>query len=296
MTLVNLKEMLAEARKKRYGVPSLLAGNLEMVIGQIMAAEAQRAPLILAFNQEVTPKVPIELGMPLAVDAAKKAKVPVATILDHGQSLEDVLKAIYLGTSAVMFDGSSLPYEENVRQTKEIVRVAHAVGVCVEAELGSIAGSVVELGSIAGSAVDSEESGPESCFTDPELAVEFVERTGVDVLAISFGNVHGVYKGEPNLDLDRVRKIHAMTDIPLTMHGGSGLAESDYRKIVESGISKVGYYTAMGIGASNHLGRMMADAGQNAVVYHDIISWTIDYFYAETKKLLDILGCSGAVK
>lgn len=292
MPLVNLREMLAEARKKRYGVPSLLAGNLEMVIGQIMAAEAQRAPLILAFNQEVTPKVPIELGLPLAVNAAKRARVPVATILDHGQSLEDVVKAICLGTSSVMFDGSSLPYEENVRQTKEIVRIAHAAGVCVEAELGSIAGSAVELGGIGG----SDLSGPESCFTDPELAVEFVERTGVDVLAISFGNVHGVYKGEPNLDLDRVRKIHAMIDIPLTMHGGSGLAESDYRKIVGSGISKVGYYTAMGIGVSSHLGRMMADAGQNAVVYHDIISWAIDYFYTATKKLLDILGCSGAVK
>ncbi len=286
MALVNLRGMLAEAREKRYGIPSLLAGNLEMVIGQIMAAEEQRSPLILAFNQEVTSRVPIELGMPLAVGAAKRARVPVATILDHGQSLEDVVKAIYLGTSAVMFDGSSLSYEENVRQTKEIVRIAHAVGVCVEAELGSIAGSAVELG--------GKGSEPESCFTDPELAVEFVERTGVDVLAISFGNVHGVYQGEPQLDLERVRKIRATLDVPLTMHGGSGLAESDYRKIVESGISKVGYYTAMGIGVSNHLGITLTDAGQNAVVYHDIISWTVDYFYTETKKLLDILGCSGA--
>lgn len=287
MPLVNLKDMLAEARKKRYGVPSLLVGNLEMVIAQIMAAEAQKAPLILAFNQGVTPKVPIELGLPLAVEAARKARVPVATILDHGQSLEEVVKAICLGTSSVMFDGSSLPYEENVKQTREVVRVAHAAGVCVEAELGSIAGSALELG---------KESGPESCFTDPEMAVEFVERTGVDVLAISFGNVHGVYQGEPNLDLHLVRKIHAMVDIPLTMHGGSGLAESDYRKVVESGISKVGYYTAMGIGASNHLLGKMADAGQDAVVYHDIISWSIDYFYMATKRLLDVLGCSGAVK
>ncbi len=287
MPLVNLKDMLAEARKKRYGVPSLLVGNLEMVIAQIMAAEAQKAPLILAFNQGVTPKVPIELGLPLAVEAARKARVPVATILDHGQSLEEVVKAICLGTSSVMFDGSSLPYEENVKQTREVVRVAHAAGVCVEAELGSIAGSALELG---------KEGGPESRFTDPEMAVEFVERTGVDVLAISFGNVHGVYQGKPNLDLHLVRKIHAMVDIPLTMHGGSGLAESDYRKVVESGISKVGYYTAMGIGASNHLLGKMADAGQDAVVYHDIISWSIDYFYAATKRLLDVLGCSGAVK
>lgn len=285
MALANLREMLSEARKNKYGIPSLLAGNLEMVIAQITAAEAQRAPLILAFNQEVTPKVPVELAMPLIVNAARRAKVPVATILDHGQSLEDVLKAIFLGTSSVMFDGSSLPYEENVRQTKEIVRIAHALGVCVEGELGSIAGS----------AASPEKSGPESCFTDPDMAAEFVERTGVDVLAISFGNVHGIYKGEPNLDLDRVRKIHALLDIPLAMHGASGLAESEYKKIIESGISKVCYYTAMGIEASNHLRRMMTDAGQNVVVYHDIISWAIDCFYVETKELLDILGCSGSV-
>ncbi len=184
MPLVGSKEILVEARKKRYGVPSLLAGNLEMVLGQIMAAEERRSPIILPFNQEVTPKVPIELGIPLAVNAAQRARVPVAVILDHGQSLEDVVKAILLGASSVMFDGSSLPYEENVRQTREVVRVAHAVGVCAEAELGGVSGSSVSL----------EDAGPESSFTDPHLAVDFVERTGVDTLAVSFGNAHGVPK------------------------------------------------------------------------------------------------------
>ena len=296
MPLVSLREILTEARSKRYGVLSLLAGNLEMVIGQIMAAEEQRAPLILAFNQEVTPKVPIELGIPLMVNAAEKAMVPVATILDHGQNLESVVKAIHLGSSSVMFDGSTLPYEENVRRTKEVVRVAHAVGVSVEAELGSIAGSAAEVGGIAGSSVDPEDSGPEISFTDPDMAVDFVGRTGVDALAISFGNVHGVYRGEPNIDLDRVREIHSMVDIPLVMHGASGLAESEYKKIVESGISKVCYYTAMGIGAGNDLRRMLADAGQDATVYHEIISRAIDFFYTDTKRLMDVVGCSRVVK
>jgi fructose-bisphosphate aldolase class II len=261
MPLVGTREILVKAREKRYGVPSLLAGNLEMVIGAITAAEEQKSPLILAFNQEVTPKVPMELGIPMSVNAARRARVPVAVILDHGHSLAEVLKAIQLGAPSVMFDGSSLPYEENVKQTREVVRVAHALGVCVEAELGSIAGSASEIGG----------SGPEppSRFTDPEV--------------------------EPRLDLDLVRKIHSMVDIPLVMHGASGLAEDEYGKIVESGISKVCYYTAMGMGAANDLSHMLANAERGSIVYHHLISRAIDYFYADTKRLLDLLGCSGVV-
>jgi fructose-bisphosphate aldolase class II len=281
MPLVSSKEILATARKKKYGVPSLLAGNLELVIGPLKAAEKRKSPLILPFNQEVTPQMPMELGIPMAVNAAHRAKVPVAVILDHGKSLEDVVKAVHLGASSVMFDGSHLPYEENVRQTKEVVRVAHAVEVCVEAELGS---------------VGLERGGPDSTLTDPDLAVDFVEKTGVDTLAISFGNAHGVYRGEPNLDLDRVRKIHSLVDIPLVMHGASGLAEDEYPRIVASGISKVCYYTAMGIGAARVLGDTLANAGQDSVVYHHLISQAIDYFCAYTEKLVDLLGCSGAVR
>ncbi|NJN96248.1 MAG: class II fructose-bisphosphate aldolase, partial [Anaerolineales bacterium] len=146
MPLVSAKEILIDARARKYGIPSLLAGNLEMVLGQVRAAEAENAPLLLAFNQGVTPQIPLEIGVPLMVTAARLATVPVATILDHGHSLEDIVKTIQLGSSSVMFDGSDLPYEENVRQTAEIVRVAHAVGVSVEAELGSIGGSSIELG------------------------------------------------------------------------------------------------------------------------------------------------------
>jgi fructose-bisphosphate aldolase class II len=286
MPHISSKDILSEARDGRYGVPGLVGANLEMVIGQIAAAEERRAPVILVFNQEVTAKVPMELGMSLIVNAAEKAEVPVATILDHGQSIESIVRAIRLGSSSVMFDGSSLPYEENVENTKEVARIAHAAGVCVEAELGSIVGS----------AVDPEDRGPEAAFTDPGMAADFVDKTGIDALAISFGNVHGVYRGEPNLDLERVRRIHSMVDVPLVMHGGSGLDESEYARIVESGISKVCYYTAMARGASGDLRKMMLDAGQDDIIYHHIISRAIDYFYTETRKLLDVLGCSGVVR
>ncbi|MFC1975991.1 class II fructose-bisphosphate aldolase [Chloroflexota bacterium] len=289
MPLVGIKEILVDARKKKYGIPCLLAGNLEMIIGQIKAAEAQASPLILAYNSGVTPQVPMELAMPLIVNAARQARVPVASILDHGQSLEVAVQAIQLGSSSVMFDGSALPYEENVKQTKEIVRVAHAVGVSVEAELGSIGGSSVEIGMT--SMVDSNVD-PANYFTDPQRAADFVERTGVDVLAISFGNVHGPYRGEPNLDLNRVRTIYDLADIPLVMHGASGLINDDYGRIIASGISKINYYSAMGRSASQNLKRTMMEADDETMIYHQTISWGIDYFYMETKKLLDLLGCS----
>jgi fructose-bisphosphate aldolase class II len=254
-----------------------------MVVGCIKAAEERRSPLILAFNQEVTPQIPLELGLSTAVSAAQKANVPVAVILDHGRSLEDVVRAVKAGTSSVMFDGASLPYEENIRQTRQVVKLAHAAGVCVEAELGGIAGSSINLG----------ESGPESQLTDPEQAAEFVTRTGVDVLAISFGNAHGVYRGELTLDLERVRKIHALTGVPLAMHGASGLPESYYAKIIESGISKVCYYTAMARGASHGLKQMLNQADEETMIYHQTIAWGIDYFYRETGKLLSLLGGTG---
>lgn len=286
MPLVSSREILAKARQRKYGIPSLLAGNLELVVGPILAAQERRSPLILPFNQAVTPMIPMELGIPLAVNAARRAQVPIAVILDHGKSLEDIVRAIQLGASSVMFDGSELPYEENVRQTRQVVRVAHAVGVCVEAELGGLAGSSVNLG----------ESGPQGAFTDPEQAVDFVERTGVDTLAISFGNAHGVYQAKPALDLDRVRKIHAKIDIPLVMHGASGLAEDEYPGIVASGISKVCYYTAMGIGAANDLGDLLAETGHDTVVYHHLIARAIDYFRVYTIRLINLLGCAGAAR
>lgn len=288
MPLVNSVEILKQARQQGYGIPSLLAGNLEMVIGPIKAAEELGAPLIFAYNKGVTPQVPLELGVALMVTAARQARVPVATILDHGQNLEEVVRAIHAGSASVMFDGSLLPYEENIRQTREVVRVAHAVGVCVEGELGSIGGSSVEVGLGA--------TNGEAAFTDPELAVDFVERTGVDVLAISFGNAHGVYGAQPRLDLDLVREIKARVPVPLVMHGASGLPEDTYPQIVESGISKICYYTAMGRGASDDLRQMMLAGHPQKLIYHHHIDRAIDYFYLETKKLLKLLGSAGVIR
>ncbi len=283
MPLVNSNTILAHARLHRYGIPSLLAGDLSMIVGEIKAAKELKSPLILAFNQEVTPTIPMEIGIATAVEAARQAEVPVAVILDHGAAVGQVVVAIRHGVSSVMFDGSRLPYEENVRQTREVVRIAHAAGVDVEAELGGIPGSSVDL----------TDTGPEGAFTDPEQAADFVARTGTDVLAISFGNVHGPYRGEPRLDLERVRAIHSRVEIPLSMHGASGLEAKWYPLVVESGISKVCYYTAMARAATEDILRELEDTPKESRIYHQLISHSTEFFFRKTRELLLLLGSAG---
>lgn len=283
MSHVSLKRILDKARREKYGVPCLLAGNLEMILGAVKAAEHVQSPLILAYNASVTPDVPMELVVPLMAAASEKAKIPVATILDHGNSFDAIVKAMNLGLSSIMFDGSGYTYEENIENTQEIVKIAHALGVSVEAELGSVGGSVLETGASSGSG---------SVFTDPDKVAGFVEKTGVDALAISFGNVHGRYIGQPNLDMDRLRKIFSNVDIPLVMHGASGLKENDYRTVISNGISKVNYYTAIGRGAVDNI-KSLVCSDSSCEACHQLISNNIEYIYRETKKLMDLFGCSG---
>lgn len=280
MAHVGAKQILRKAQQEGYGVPCLLAGNLKMLIGAVQAAEEVGAPLILAYNAQVTPQIPMHLIAPSMVRAAESAHIPVATILDHGADLASVEQAIACGFSTVMYDGSALPFEENVRRTQEVVRIAHAHGVDVEGELGAVGGSSIELGY---GNVHGE-------FTDPDQAVEFVARTGVDVLAISFGNLHGLYDTTPALDLARVRAIARHVDTPLAMHGASGLPDVTYADVIAAGISKVNYYTAMVRAVTHSLRRALTAAEETELVYHRVIASTIERFASETRRLFCLLG------
>lgn len=280
MAHVGAKQILSKARQEGYGIPCLLAGNLEMMIGAVQAAEEVGAPLILAYNAQVTPQIPMHLIAPSMVRAAESAYIPVATILDHGADLASVEQAIACGFSTVMYDGSALPFEENVRRTQEVVRIAHAHGVDVEGELGAVGGSSIELGY---GNVHSE-------FTDPDQAARFVARTGVDVLAISFGNLHGIYDGEPELDLARVRAIAQRVAAPLAMHGASGLPDATYAAVIAAGISKINYYTAMARAVTQSLRRALTAAEETELVYHRVIASTIERFASETRRLFCLLG------
>ena len=252
-----------------------------MAVGHIRAAEASQSPLALGFAPEVFYMVPVEIGLPMMVSAARQARVPVATQLEHGHDFDTIMKAIRLGVSSVMFDGSDLPYEENIKQTVDIARVAHAFGVAVEAELGSVGGSA--LSNVASKA---------SLLTEPADVVDFVARTSIDSLAISFGNVHGRYHGLPQLDFDRVRRIGELVDTPLVMHGGSGLTAADYRQAVASGISNIHFYTAIAIRVWDHL-QSSAGNSEARPVYHEIVANTTDYFCQEAANVIEMLGSAG---
>ncbi|MES0341727.1 MAG: class II fructose-bisphosphate aldolase, partial [Candidatus Humimicrobiaceae bacterium] len=283
MPHVTLKEILKDTRERKYGVPCPAGANLEMTIGIIRAAEELRAPVIICYNQQLTPDIPIEMTMPILVNAAKRAKVPVATTLDHGSDFDLIMKSIHYGSSSVMFDGSALPFEENIKRTSEIVNIAHALGVSVEAELGGVGGSAVEAGAT---------SSTESIATVPAEAVEFVKRTGIDALAIAFGNIHGRYKGKPDINLGLVREIASIIDIPLVMHGASGLTFDYYKKIVDSGISKINYFSAMCRGIYGQMKEFLETSGEDAFCINTI-PMSIDFWYKENKKLLEVLNCAG---
>jgi fructose-bisphosphate aldolase class II len=281
MNPAKISELQREARRKGYALPHFLGGSLEMVVGEIKAAEEAASPIAIGFAPEVFHRIPMAFSLPMIANAAKQAKVPVAVQLEHGRDFEMIMGAIKLGMTSVMYDGSGLPYEENIANTKEIVKAAHAMDVSVEAELGSVGGSALRDAAVKGSR-----------FTDPDLAADFIMRTGVDSLAISFGNVHGKYYGDPVLQYGLVRKICSLVDAPLVMHGGSGLTQTEYRSCIGAGISTIHFYTGIAVGVWEHLVKSVKENAPDPV-YHEIVGYTIDYFYDQTLNVINMLKSSG---
>ena len=245
--LVTLKELLDQAKIDHKAVGAFNGTTLEAIRGIIQAAEELNCPVILQHAQSHDDIIDLEEIGPVMKYYAERAKVPVALHLDHGSSLERCVQALRLGFTSVMYDASAKSFEENAEETKEIVRIAHAVGASVEAELGHIFTSEVVHGE--GGSADSKDDYDDldDIYTDPEVAKKFVELTGVDCLAIAFGTTHGVYLTEPKLDLPRVAKIREAANVPLVMHGGSGVSDEDYAVAIENGICKVNYYTYMNV-------------------------------------------------
>ena len=217
--LVNMKDMLAQAGKDSSAIGGFNCASLESALAAVRAAEEMDSPFILQFAGVHGQYIPLEVAGPLMLQLARSAKVPVAVHLDHGSSPEDCFRALAMGFTSVMLDASALPYEENIAATAAVVKVAHALGATVEAELGSMPSNFRgELG----------EYTPEDFYTKPEEAEEFVKRTGVDALAISFGTVHGIYKTTPKLSFDVINRVREATNsLPLVMHGGSGITDDD---------------------------------------------------------------------
>ena len=222
MALVTMKKLLEQASKERRGVGAFSVGNMEMVKGAVQAAEEMNTPIILQIAEVRLPHSPLALMGPMMVQAAKEAKVDVET----------VKKALELGFTSVMFDSSNYSFEENIERTKEVAELAKGYGATVEAELGLVGGSE-----------DGSEDHGIRC-TDPEDAKVFCERTGIDALAVAIGNAHGNYPVAPTLAFDVLEEIEKRTEVPLVLHGGSGITDDDFRRAISLGIVKVNIATA----------------------------------------------------
>lgn len=232
--LTNLKTIVDEAYAKKYAVGSFNGYNSETFRGIIQAGVETNTPIILAFGAKYLPNMSLETAAAMTKSMAEKLDIPVCLHLDHCKDVNVVFQAVKAGFGSVMYDGSMLPYEENLANTKKVCEVAHACGASVEAELGSIAAGEK---SHEGSAEDVQ------AYTDPDKAREFVEATGVDALAVSVGTVHGLYKGKPNIRIDILEKIDKNTQIPLVLHGGSGVPEEDILNCIAHGIAKINVNT-----------------------------------------------------
>ena len=233
MNLVPMADILQDAHKRTYGVGGFNINNMEFLQGIIRGAEELNSPLILQASEGAIRYIGMDYLIKMVEAATDKTSIPVALHLDHGSSFESIMKCIRAGFSSVMIDASKNEFEENIALTKKVVEAAHSVGVSVEAELGTIGGTEDDH------TVDEADA----MYTDPDQALEFVERTGVDALAIAIGTAHGVYKGEPELDFERLKKIKKLIDMPVVLHGASGISAEDLNTAVAYGVNKVNVNT-----------------------------------------------------
>ena len=275
--LVNLVEILKLAEEKKCAVGAFNTPNLECVNAVLSAAEKLNVPVIIShaeLHEEVSPLAKIG---PVMVQAAKAASVPVCVHLDHCETLDYMAQALKIGFTGVMYDGSTLPYEENLANTKKAVAMAKNYNCGVEAELGALA-------SREGGAANA--SGP--VYTDPDEAVTFCKETGIDALAPSFGTAHGIYKSKPVLDLDRVKVISEKTGLPLVMHGGSGVSPEDYRTGIQNGLRKINYYSYMSKAGTNAVKELLEK--EDVTFFHDLALAAQKAMEADAEKAMRVFA------
>lgn len=266
--LVNLNEMLSDAKKNRYAVPAFDVSNYEMLRAVLDVCEQERSPaLLMALGVDLDGKK-MELLSAMVKSCASFYKVPVCFQLDHATDFDFIKEAISAGFSSVMFDGSKLPFGQNAKITEQVVKFAHSRNVTVEAELGHVGNAMV------GNEKDTvKNEDPETTLTDPNDVVKFIEKTNVDALAVAIGTAHGVYKKTPTLRIDRLDEITAVCDVPLVLHGGSGTPQEQLKTAIEHGITKINIYSdvvaALNTGLKNKLNTITNVATWPAYVFEE---------------------------
>lgn len=248
MALVTTKEMLLKAQEGHYAVGAFNVENMEMVMAVIGAAEELNSPVILQTTPSTVKYAGLDYYLANVKVAAEKASVPVAMHLDHGSSFELAMQALRAGYTSIMIDGSHESFEDNIAVSKSVADACRPSDIPVEAELGKVGGKEDDL-----------DGGEGNAHTDPQEAKEFVEKTGVSSLAVAIGTAHGIYKGEPKIDLDRLSEIREVVSVPLVLHGGSGIPDETIKESIRRGIAKVNYATELRIAFSNGVKKVLAE-------------------------------------
>lgn len=280
--LVNMNDILLPAMKSRYGVGFFNAVNVEMARAVIETAEELRAPVMIGTAEVLLPAMSLERVAEYLLPMAEKASVPVCVHYDHGLTFEKCMEALRLGFTSVMYDCSTADYETNVSRVAEMVKICHAMGVTVEGELGHVG--------------DNEGEGklenPSDYFTDPDTAADFTARTGIDALAVAVGNAHGDYKFPPKLDFERIETIAGCTGLPLVLHGGSGLADDDFRTAVRKGICKINIFTDIDKAGRSGIEEGLA-AGAKSMM--GLIPYEIEAMKRVVRNKMELFGSTGQV-
>ncbi len=275
--LVNLNDVLKKAQKEHYAVGLFNAPDSDMLEAAISAAEELNSPIIIGTAEVLLPYGELKLIAPGMIAAAKRAKVPVVVHFDHGLTFERCMEALKLGFSSIMFDGSAGDRDKNVDDTREIVRIAHAMGASVEGEIGHVGEAD------NGDNIDADR------YTTVKEAQDYLAATGVDALAIAIGTAHGAYKAKPKLDIDRLREIRANVETPLVLHGGSGLSDDDFRNTIRDGIAKVNIFTDLCIAGEE----AAKEAVNKKLNYLEMRNFKVNAIKAAVIKKLLLFGSQG---
>lgn len=272
--LVNLNDVLRDAQKNHYAVGLFNTTDTDMLEAVISAAEELRSPVIIGTAEVLLPNGELQLIAPSIIHAAKRASVPVVVHYDHGLTFDRCMEALKLGFSSIMFDGSAGNVEVNLAATREMVKIAHSMGVTVEGEIGHVGQA------------DTGDNETSDMYTTPKEACDFVNATGVDALAIAIGTAHGAYKTKPRLDIERLKEIRASLDTPLVLHGGSGLSDDDFKNTIQNGIAKVNIFTDLCVAGQEAMKKGLADG----LPYLDIRNLKVQMIKEAVKKKMLLFG------
>lgn len=272
--LVNLNEVLKKAQKGKYAVGLFNTTDTDMLQAVIEAAEESNSPVILGTAEVLLPYGELKLIAPSVIAAAKRAKVPVVVHYDHGLTFDRCIEALKLGFSSIMFDGSAKPYEQNIAETREMVKIAYAFGATVEGEIGHVGEAAKEDNLLT------------DMYTTPEEAKAYMEATGVDALAVAIGSAHGVYKKKPMLNIERLKEISSAVKVPLVLHGGSGLSDNDFKNTIRNGIAKVNIFTDLCLAGE----RAMKDGEEKKLGYLETRNLKVEYIKETVKHKMALFG------